>query len=244
MKYLLALMVSVFLIGCNPTSYESLSRSSVMITTLNGLSGGSGVIFSSYETYSIILTNKHVCEVIKYGGSVVTNDNQKYFISLYKFSKIHDLCLIQVNNNLKINSKLSITAPKPGEPAYIVGHPNLLPTTITEGHFSGHQTIEVLVGIKPCTSEHLTVPEAILCVFMGGIPDYKAYDSQVVSALIKPGSSGSPVYNSRGEIAGLVFAGSGDIGFAFVVPYEYIDLFLTKELNGLDLLLSGEHANE
>jgi hypothetical protein len=51
----------------------------------------------------------------------------------------------------------------------------------------------------------------------------------LVTATISPGSSGSAVYNSDMELSGVVFAGSGDLGYAWTVPYEYVRGFLLKE---------------
>jgi hypothetical protein len=106
----------------------------------------------------------------------------------------------------------------------------------THGHFSDHRTIQVLTGFKECTEADWKGDNGLLCLFLGGIPIVKVYDSQVSSVLIMPGSSGSPVFNSSGYIAGLVFAGSGTIGFSFLVPQEYVYDFTKNEVNTLPVL--------
>ena len=50
-----------------------------------------------------------------------------------------------------------------------------------------------------------------------------------------PGSSGSAIYNEKGEISALVFAGQGDLGYAFAVPVEYIYAFLGTEISSLEI---------
>ena len=72
-----------------------------------------------------------------------------------------------------------------------------------------------------------------ICVMLGGLPVIKNYEAQPISATIQPGSSGSAVFDSNGHIAGLVFAGSGDIGYGFVVPQEYVKYFVEEEVQFL-----------
>jgi len=55
----------------------------------------------------------------------------------------------------------------------------------------------------------------------------------LVTATIMPGSSGSGVFNEDMELSGLAFAGSGDLGYAWTVPYEDMMYFLNKELENL-----------
>jgi hypothetical protein len=54
-----------------------------------------------------------------------------------------------------------------------------------------------------------------------------------------PGSSGSAVFNDRGEIAGLVFAGRGELGYAFSVPQAFIYSFVNDEASTLPYLAPG-----
>jgi hypothetical protein len=91
--------------------------------------------------------------------------------------------------------------------------------------------IKVVTDIIPCTSADLNDPEKVLyCAFIGGLPVIKEYQAQLVTALISPGSSGSAVYNTDGEISGLVFAGSKPLGYAFIVPISFVRYFLTEEV--------------
>lgn len=213
-----------------PANGPEYSLTSVMITRYDGRSGGSGVIISSNKNSSQILTNAHVCEVIKNGG-IVRSDSAKGIVKSYKISEIHDLCLISTNNNFNVNTVVANEAPEIYEDAIVAGHPHLLSTIVTKGHFSQKNLISILTGTKKCTdSDFLNPRTSGFCNFFGIIPIIKTYEAQVASCTIMPGSSGSPVFNSKGEIAGLVFAGSGDFGYAQIVPYEYITSFLENEL--------------
>lgn len=207
---------------------RELAQTTAMITNLKGNSGGTGVVLQSSDTESLVLTNAHVCEVVKAGG-VVKTDNKRAVVSGFKVSKIHDLCLISVKNNLGINTEVASSAPDIYSSAAVAGHPALLPTIVTRGHFGDHEVITIVVGIRECKEEDLKSDLGMICLFLGGIPIIKNYEAQVVSSTIMPGSSGSAVFNSRGEIAGMVFAGTNMLSYAHIVPQEYVRYFLEEE---------------
>jgi hypothetical protein len=213
-----------------PHASQEFSKTSVMITRYDGRSGGSGVILSSKRNESKVLTNSHVCEVVKNGG-LVRSDDKKGMVKYYQRSNIHDLCLITVSTNFKINTVLAPEEPEIYEDATVSGHPRLLPNILTKGHFSGHEMITIMIGIRVCTPEEQENPNSSMyCLLLGGFPVIKNYEAQVISATIQPGSSGSAVFNDKGEIAGLVFAGSGDFGYGMIVPYSYVANFIEIEL--------------
>lgn len=213
-----------------PKTGAEYSLTSVMITRYDGRSGGSGVILSSSKNSSKILTNAHVCEVIAKGG-IVRSDTARGVVKSYKVSDVHDLCLITTNNNFKVNTVVAQETPELYQDAAVVGHPALMPTIVTKGVFSQKELITVVVGSRPCTDEEKTDSRTgVICFFMGAMPLIRTFEAQVVSSTIMPGSSGSPVFNMNGEISGLVFAGSGNFGYAYVVPFEYISNFLEFEV--------------
>lgn len=213
-------------------SDAELAKASVMITNIQKTSGGTGVVLRSLPGQSVILTNRHVCGVVKDGGLITTDDNQDHRVTGYTEADNHDLCLVFVTEDLGLNTELANTAPHRYENATVIGHPNLYPTVITHGHFSNKKVIQVNIGKTACTEADMVDPQkALYCVFMGGLPIIKDYESILVTATIMPGSSGSPVYNDDGKIAAVVFAGQGDLGYAFAVPYEYIRNFVNQQLN-------------
>lgn len=227
----LAVVVQILIIGKNavssPTKAQNtaeLARTSVKITSLNGRSGGSGIILASRANSTTILTNKHVCQLIQVGGNVVTETSTNV-IYAYKVYPRHDLCLVNILADLHQNTKIAEEAPMLYEDAAVSGHPSLLPTLITRGHFSNNMIIQIMVDIQACTGDEKD-EEALMCMFMGGKPVLKTHDSQLVSATIMPGSSGSGVFNSRGELSGVVFAGTQGLSYGFIVPYGYMKDFL------------------
>lgn len=216
----------------HPTSLPELAETSATITNLAGNSGGSGVVLKSRPSESLILTNSHVCNVVKNGGFVITERKQARVVS-YRQSNAHDLCIIKVRVNLHVNTAISNDAPDNFSKAVVVGHPKLSPTIITEGHFTHRISIPVLTDIRKCDEEDYKSGLGMFCIFLGGVPVIKVYEADPVSATIQPGSSGSPVYNEKGDISGLVFAGSGDLAYGYTVPLEYIKYFVEEEYDGL-----------
>lgn len=220
------LILSLVLTACS----VSHPKNTVKITNLASNSGGSGTIVKSSEISSQILTNAHVCEVAKHGGLVHTLDGHTYFVTSYKESKLHDLCLITVAANLHARTDIASSAPDTYELALVSGHPRLMPNIVTTGHFAGKQIIQVLAGFKECTEDDMKNPDtAVFCVFFGKLPIVKSYEAIAVSATIQPGSSGSAVYTSSKDIGAVIFAGSGEIGYGYAVPYEYVRAFIEDE---------------
>lgn len=193
-----------------PKSNYDFFKPVVKISNLAENSGGTGSIIHSSLYNSFILTNKHVCELVAGGGIVEGLDHVKRLVEAVKEDPDHDLCLIRVAGNLHINLKISKRIPELGDKAMVVGHPALLPTIITRGHFSEHMIANV------SNEEGEVIPT----------------ECQLVSATIMPGSSGSPIFNTRGEIAGVVFAGSQGLGYALIIPLEQVQEFLAN--NPLD----------
>ncbi len=154
-----------------------------------------------------------------------------------KASREHDLCLIQVNGDLHANTTVASSNPVEFyERATIAGHPNLLPTVVTSGHFSGKQIIQVLTGFRACTAEDMADPTLgfICLITRGKLPEVRSYEAVLVTATIMAGSSGSAVYNEGGELAGLAFAGSGALSYAYIVPFAAVKRFLDTEQFSLD----------
>lgn len=211
-----------------PQNASEFAQTSAMITVKDESSGGSGVILKSGEKESIILTNKHVCEVIQ-GGGVVNTSGKKYKITAFKIYKKHDLCMVKVAANLKITTVVAEKQPKLYSHVFVSGHPSLLPHVLTEGYFSNFKTVSILVDVKKCTEDNFK-EDPMSCMFLGGIPIIRDFESQLVTATIMPGSSGSGVFNEAGEISGLVFAGSAQgLSYGFIVPLKSVQDFIANE---------------
>jgi hypothetical protein len=223
---------AIMLLGACATGPKNndLHLNSVKVTNMTANHGGTGIVLRSTDTNSYVLTNSHVCGVVESGG-LVSGDAGQFMVTGYKRSLTHDLCIIRVSGNLGYNTKVASRPPNTYyEDASISGHPGLYPNVISKGHFSGKDIITIMTGVRACTeAEAASEDTALLCGLLGGIPILKQFQSTLVTATIMPGSSGSGVYNSDNELSGVAFAGKGDLGYAWTVPYEYMKNFLNKE---------------
>jgi S1-C subfamily serine protease len=133
---------------------------------------------------------------------------------------------VRIAVNLEKSLEVAKTLSKISDTAIVSGHPNLLPHIATVGHLSEREDIELLSGIKPCTKEDIK-NDPQMCLWFGGKPVIAQLNAQLVSNLIKPGNSGSAVFNKKGEIIGVVFAGnSRDFSYGFIVPHIYVLFFI------------------
>lgn len=233
MKLILVLSI-LLLAGCS----TSVPEVTVMITNLATNSGGSGSIVGNSKSHSEILTNAHVCNVVRHGGLVHTYTGKEYSISSFLVSKMHDLCLITVMADLGAHTEVSNYPPIMFENIVVSGHPKLLPLIITKGHVTGRKMVQVLTGFRDCTPKDLENPLlAFFCNSIGQLPVVQTYETVIVSALIQPGSSGSGVYGAEGKISAVIFAGAGELGFGVAVPWEYVYNFINVEVKSLDSVL-------
>lgn len=213
---------------------SDIRSASVKITNRAMTSGGTGIVLFSSKTQSDILTNDHVCKLLKKAGGLVLSDSDAFQATSILESEVSDLCLVTVSDDLKARVEISPKGPNAYDKATVSGHPALMPNVLSTGHFSGRQIIQVMTGMKECTPEEIADPSTALpCAFFGGLPVVKSYESVLVTATIMPGSSGSGVYNSKEQLSGVVFAGSTEFGYAWTVPYEQVINFLFKEHQNL-----------
>lgn len=213
------------------TKSNDIKNNAVMITNREMNHGGTGLIFYSTKSKSWVLTNDHVCKVAKEGGLVLGTQGRYQVHSVIE-SKQSDLCLLSVLDNLKSSTRVSPNPPNMYDEVSVSGFPALMPNIVSKGHLSGRAVIGVFTGVQSCTDEEKANDPA-MCLFAGGMPIVKFYESVLTSATIMPGNSGSGVYNSKNELIGLVFAGSGDLGYSWTVPYEQVVNFLVFETRGL-----------
>lgn len=209
-----------------PKTNKELRNAAVMVVNSEMTGGGTGSILKSDNSGSLILTNKHVCGVVENGGFII-HEKLRSKVIAYKVYTKHDLCIIKVKNNLGVNLKLANKRPEMADISVVSGFPQLKPNTITRGHFSDQLIVNVMVGEEECTEEEFL--NNMYCIFMGFKPLIQAFKSQHTSNLIQPGNSGSAVFNSNGDLAGVVFAGSGDLGFALIVPYDFVVDFVKNQ---------------
>ena len=178
--------------------------------------GGTGFQVEAASGKSFVITNDHVCEVSTDKQTMVAIDESgnSYKLKILQKSDYSDLCILEGVPNLsglKLGSNVSL-----GDIVEAVGHPSLLPLTTAKGEVIAVTDVDIL---------HAWIKEDI---YMDGIDESEcskpkneitrsgggrlaclditkgAYQTNMV---IRPGSSGSPVVNSWGNVVGVAFAG-------------------------------------
>lgn len=148
-----------------------------------------------------LVTNYHVVENAK--SIVLTGINgnfgTKYTAMVVGTDKKNDLALLKLNENVSITNipyTVNTTTSEVGEDVFVLGYP----LTATMG-----DEIKLTTGVISSKSG-----------FQGDISQYQ------ISAPIQPGNSGGPLFDSKGNIIGIVsakHAGAENVGYAIKTSY-------------------------
>ncbi len=172
------------------------------MTTPRAVSG-SGFIISE-DGY--ILTNYHVISyAVVYGGdlTVLMKDGTEYEADIVGYVEDNDVAVIKIDATgltpvvFGDSDKIIV-----GEAVYAIGNPlGELEYTMTDGIVSAQDRVI-------STRDEITKAETSINMFQ-------------ITAAVNSGNSGGPVYNSRGEVIGIVTAKymeSGVEGLGFAIP--------------------------
>ena len=159
---------------------------------------GSGFIIS---TDGYILTNYHVIEYAVQLGSpitVMTYDGTKYTATIVGTESSNDLAVLKIDaTGLSPATFASSDSLHVGDAVYAVGNPlGELEFSMSSGHVSALDRVIT-------TQEH------------------EAINMFQIDAAVNPGNSGGPVYNSLGQVVGVVtakYSSTGVEGLGFAIP--------------------------
>ena len=190
--------------------YDMACTQVVSVTTRNESTGSTGIIPSTQDAVKgsgfiissdgYILTNYHVIQIAQFYNLpliVSLNNGMEYEAEIIGYETHNDVALIKIDaiglNPAIIANSDSIRV---GQTVYAVGNPlGELIYTMTDGIVS-HKSREVVIEGKKISSFQF-------------------------SAAVNSGNSGGPVYNTHGEVIGIVTAkpGSNSVeGIGFAIP--------------------------
>lgn len=233
-----ALLIMAFIVKAPELHYNyvrnKVQKTTVMVTNKEGNSGGSGSHIKAPSGKIYILTNAHVCNLSKDGTVYITDDYGRTIPRrIIEKSDFTDLCLVEALPNyhsyLKVGSE-----PSTGQIVAAVGHPALMPTTMTRGEIIGQSEVDVfdfIIGLDDDGRECNLPKNKIIKInsIFGQLDACVVHlKANLTTTAILPGNSGSPMVDFYGNMVGVYFAGNranwgiaitvADIN-AFLKPY-------------------------
>lgn len=190
--------------------------------------GGTGFQLRAPSGKVYTVSNGHVCEAAEDGYMHAHRAGQARPLKLkvIEISEETDLCLLEGlpgASGLRLADEM-----KEALPLYVLGHPGLSPLTVSEGYATQRLNVKLAEydrepeQCKGPTRAMETVPGPWGMLVRMCVRTVAAWDTD---AVIKPGSSGSPVLQEDG-VAGVIFAGHGMTSFGAMVPLEDVRKFI------------------
>jgi S1-C subfamily serine protease len=194
----------------------------VILTNRANRGGGTGFAVKAPSGDVYTLTNAHVCEMAPDGIYAVMPNKKKLPLKVIEVSETHDLCLL---SGLRVMSGLSLAGNvEIGEEVGLVGHPKLMPLTLSRGQLIGYSRIVVLVSYGECPANSPAMFKTHKAL-LGSVclMDVEAGLTNIVAL---PGNSGSPVVNVFGNVIGVLFASDSQGYWGSLVPLSAVKEFL------------------
>lgn len=212
--------------GSLAASVEKVYDSVVLIRNYKNdkLSGsGSGFIYKTDDRYAYIMTNHHVVS----GGnkwSIVTTKDDEIYGNVLGSDEYLDLAVIKVDKKSYMNAVTMVPSDKKvslGDTVFAIGSPvgYEYRNTVTNGIVSGVNRL-VEVSVKSTGSS----------LFGGTTSDWVMEVIQT-NAAVNPGNSGGPLFNSSGEVIGVIsmkLVESSIEGMGFAIPIDYAMSHITS----------------
>lgn len=194
----------------------------IMLTNKAGNGGGTGFAVQAPSGEVYTLSNAHVCRI---SGGLYTQlpNGRKIKMNILEISDASDLCLL---NGIKGLGGLDLAGSVDiGEDMGLVGHPKLMPLTLSRGSLIGYGRALVMVAAGMCPDEMEPPTYNSIDGFFGPVcvMDVTAGFTNITAL---PGNSGSPVVNIFGNVVGVLFASDTDVYWGLIVPLKEIKSFL------------------
>jgi len=229
------LLTLTFHTELNQIYIRSIAKSAVVKIYVPEVGSGSG-FFIATKNGLRVLTNKHICKMAKTGFEFHDENIKNIrYAEIEKISENHDLCLMKPLSVFKDQTKLDISFNeiKLGFTVYIAGYPGGRPLSVAKGEFIGNRDIELAEDLKKGEICNGKIEENNPLVFIfTGVRHIciQKLNADQHNLIAYGGNSGSPILNNKGQVIGVLFAGSDQPTDSLAVPLSYIKQFL-KEYN-------------
>ncbi len=202
---------------------QKVGSQTVMLTNEEGNSGGTGFAVQTPNGDVLTLSNAHVCELQNENHEVFAkvSETRRIPLKVIEASKTSDLCLlsgIARMKGLSLASSVNI-----GEELGLVGHPHLMPLTLSKGELIGYGKVIVLVGEGACEKDegmYHTISS------MWGDACVESFEAGFTNIIGLPGNSGSATVNFYGHVTGVLFAGDNSSNWGIIVKLQDVQDFL------------------
>lgn len=206
-------------------------RSVTKLLSSDGRASGGTGFQVRYKGQEYTVTNDHVCRLAGDKGYLLASPTfgGVQELRVLAHSEDTDLCLLAPRNDAPALT-IADRNPKKGSPIAVLGHPLLLGLTRSNGKILGFEKAHILEFIiesdedrKACVGNKRRLAPMFFGLMLGCVSEIPSLKT---SAPVKPGNSGSPVFQD-GKVAGVIFASDGG-RISFLVPAKDLKKFIDK----------------
>lgn len=200
MRWLVAAFAALFVLSaCSPSAKTMLSET---VMVYDDYGHGSGVLVGPHT----ILTAGHVAKHVRGAGDASFarfNDGHVSPIHVLWVSETADIGLLWIDDDKSYPAaEIACRAPEVGEPITLAGNPLQIENALSFGHIA--------------SGTHLSLFQAPPGLDPDTINLFKTHWALDIAAA--PGNSGGPVFDSQGEVIGILVAGLPQPGASGMFP--------------------------
>ncbi len=173
-------------------------------------SGGTGFLLQTDQGVTVILTNRHICMMDESPFLIAQQGRQVFAVRKVSISRRADVCVVMAPPDITASRTPYILAKRelnPGDQVAVFGHPFLRPLTMNYGSYTN-------TSREPIGPNFEFAPDKVMSMAR-------------IDFMVMPGNSGSPVIDTNGLVAGIIFAMEGPDRIGLFVPLSEIKHFLS-----------------